>query len=611
LNYGPFIKTISYSYDPEGNIESMNDPEGGVTNYEYDSLNRLIRITDPSLRVIDFTYDNIGRRSRIDYPNGAYNTYTYDNANRLKNLSIWNITDTLLSFYNYSYDKIGNKNRIYSTDGDFVYKYDDIYRLIGINKTYTDLSYKQINFTYDPAGNRLTKNVNGEITSYIYDNNRLISEISDRTINYSYDLNGNLIHKQDPLFGNASYLYDYENMLTSVILPDSATINYNYSSTGSRLRRSNTTHSSYYFYAFEDILMKFDAIGDVLERNTHSNIIDEPLTTEIGGNLYCYHSDKSLSIRLVTDSSSEISASYRYTAFGEIENQTGNFDSDYSYTGREKDNETGLYFYRTRYYNPSIGRFISEDAVGAISDINLYKYVGNNPINFIDPFGRGTILEQKLKKKIEQLENHIEFKKQKAKELTDQAKELYEKAKEELQKAEDVPGSSFSSEDAKNAMKSIDAALTVTDIITGAYATAAGIELGSTIFAATGPLAAAVAPVVAAATLVMDLIDIDVQNHLQAAQGAAATADGIMVHVQHYNDDIKDELKDLEEWSKILKFSRCGLGHTAANPIVTSIKNFRYLYEELVQKDRTFDTGFNLANAVKESCDATGRNMHL
>jgi [NiFe] hydrogenase diaphorase moiety large subunit len=71
---------------------------------------------------------------------------------------------------------------------------------------------------------------------------------------------------------------------------------------------------------------------------------------------------------------------------------------------------------------------------------------------------------------------------------------------------------------------------------------------------------------------------------------------------------VMQDIDDLQEWSKILKFSRCGLGQTAANPITTSLKNFRYLYEEKVQKDKDFFTGFSLASAVKESCEATGRN---
>ena len=74
------------------------------------------------------------------------------------------------------------------------------------------------------------------------------------------------------------------------------------------------------------------------------------------------------------------------------------------------------------------------------------------------------------------------------------------------------------------------------------------------------------------------------------------------------NGVIKD-IDEMLDWGKGLKFSRCGLGHTAANPIVTSIRNFRYLYERLVQRDRDFDTGFNLAESVRESCEAVGREI--
>jgi [NiFe] hydrogenase diaphorase moiety large subunit len=71
---------------------------------------------------------------------------------------------------------------------------------------------------------------------------------------------------------------------------------------------------------------------------------------------------------------------------------------------------------------------------------------------------------------------------------------------------------------------------------------------------------------------------------------------------------VVQDIDDLLEWSKNLKFSRCGLGHTAGNPIVTSIQNFRHLYEKLVQRDREYDTGFNLADSVKESCEAANRS---
>ena len=74
---------------------------------------------------------------------------------------------------------------------------------------------------------------------------------------------------------------------------------------------------------------------------------------------------------------------------------------------------------------------------------------------------------------------------------------------------------------------------------------------------------------------------------------------------------VVQDIDNLLEWSKSLKLSRCGLGHTAANPIVTSIQNFRHLYEKRVLRDREFETGFNLADSVRESCEAAGRPANI
>ncbi len=70
---------------------------------------------------------------------------------------------------------------------------------------------------------------------------------------------------------------------------------------------------------------------------------------------------------------------------------------------------------------------------------------------------------------------------------------------------------------------------------------------------------------------------------------------------------IAQDITDIEEWAKYLKASRCGLGQTAANPLLSSIKNFRYLYESKLQTRKEYDTGFDLSSAVKEACEATGR----
>lgn len=70
---------------------------------------------------------------------------------------------------------------------------------------------------------------------------------------------------------------------------------------------------------------------------------------------------------------------------------------------------------------------------------------------------------------------------------------------------------------------------------------------------------------------------------------------------------VRSDIDSLLEWGKILKVSRCGLGHTAGNPIISSIRNFRSLYETMIRKDVDFDSGFDLSDAIKESCEITNR----
>jgi len=70
---------------------------------------------------------------------------------------------------------------------------------------------------------------------------------------------------------------------------------------------------------------------------------------------------------------------------------------------------------------------------------------------------------------------------------------------------------------------------------------------------------------------------------------------------------VKTDIEDMVNWANLLKVSRCGLGQTAANPIVSSIRNFRHLYDALVQKEIEYDSGFSLEASVLESCKAVRR----
>ncbi|MCH7891575.1 MAG: hypothetical protein IH921_08740 [Gemmatimonadetes bacterium] len=124
------------------------------------------------------------------------------------------------------------------------------------------------------------------------------------------------------------------------------------------------------------------ADGDGLEPN-HSGTFE---ATE----RFVYHTDGLGSVTELTDSTGVVARAYAYDAYGQIADEIGTLANPYAYTGREFDAESGLYFYRARYYDPETGRFISEDPLGfGGGDANLFRYVFNNPVNLVDPSGYG------------------------------------------------------------------------------------------------------------------------------------------------------------------------------------------------------------------------------
>jgi RHS repeat-associated protein len=145
-----------------------------------------------------------------------------------------------------------------------------------------------------------------------------------------------------------------------------------------------------YVHDGENLALVFDGNGNLTERFLYGVVVDQVLAQDKGNGAVLWGlADNQGSIRLVTDNNGNVVNEITYDAFGNVVLESnGNVEFRFGYTGRELDAETGDYYYRSRYYDSTIGRFVSEDTIGFEGgDANLYRYVGNGSTNYIDPFG--------------------------------------------------------------------------------------------------------------------------------------------------------------------------------------------------------------------------------
>ena len=144
-----------------------------------------------------------------------------------------------------------------------------------------------------------------------------------------------------------------------------------------------------YAYDGDNLIEETSSSGVATARYAMGLKIDEPLAILQGSTTDYYQADGLGSITSLSNSSGANAQTYTYDSFGNLTASTGSLTNRYRYTGREFDSETGLYYYRARYYDPSAGRFVSEDPVQFGGGINFYAYVFNKPINFSDLSGLG------------------------------------------------------------------------------------------------------------------------------------------------------------------------------------------------------------------------------
>jgi RHS repeat-associated protein len=165
------------------------------------------------------------------------------------------------------------------------------------------------------------------------------------------------------------------------------TYTFKYDPFGRRIYKSSSAGTSVYAYDGDNLIEEANSTGTVVARYEQTQIIDEPLAMLRSGATSYYHADGLGSVTSLSSSAGAIANTYTYDSFGKPTASTGSLVNPFRYTARESDTETGLYYYRARYYDENTGRFLSEDAARFDSGTDLYAYVQNNAPNFVDPLG--------------------------------------------------------------------------------------------------------------------------------------------------------------------------------------------------------------------------------
>jgi RHS repeat-associated protein len=363
--------TNAYTYDAASNRTGFTAPDGSTDTYGYDTLNRLTTLTDSGAGQFGFSYDGLSRRTQLTRPNGVNTNYGYDSVSNLQSI-LHNLGVNTLDGSTYTYDAAHNRNSMTNQLNSAVsnFAYDNIYQLTGVTGAAPE------SYTYDAVGNRLSS---ASVATYTYNSsNEMTSAVS---ATYTYDNNGNTLTKTDGS-GTTTYTWDFENHLTSVQQPSQPLLTFRYDPLGRRVQKG----SSVYSYEGMNLVEETDAGGNLTARYVFGQGVDEPVAAYRGVWKY-YQADVLGSITSLTTASGTASDRFVYSSFGNLISSTGSFTQPFGYTGREYDSESGLYFDRARYYDPSVGRFLSEDAAGFAVGSNFYPYVWNNPAKFRDPSG--------------------------------------------------------------------------------------------------------------------------------------------------------------------------------------------------------------------------------